>query len=345
MLQDKTKVEEKFIIKILFSEVTITKRFFEKINYEKLINIISEHLIIPTIYSNLKRKKYLRFVPQEFSKYISGIYEINRNRNKILLDEVRLISALLEKEKLDYVFLKGTAHLLSDIYNDIGERMIGDIDIIGNKKNEDKIFESIERLGYTYSSEEYFFPIINHHLPRMINKKKLFPVEVHTRLIRDRFIFDDNFTESNKVNYGIKVPNLNNQLTHNIYNNQINDYCYKFLNYNYRSYYDYHQISKKQSVKKNNSKIFEDKYIKNYFFIAKELGLSFQGSEKLKNHSIFKKIRFTLKRKFKTFRLIDNLICIIKEKVILFPMQLRKLISSRKYRAYLIKKFLYREDF
>ena len=339
MLQEKIRIEEKLISKILFSEINISKQLFENINYEKLIKISSEHLLIPTIYSNLKRKKYLRFVPLEFSKYISEIYEINRNRNKILIEEAKFIAGLLEKEKHDYVFLKGTAHLLSDVYNDIGERMIGDIDIIGNKKNEDKIFKAIEKFGYEYSSEEYFFPKINHHFPRMISKKKMFAIEVHTRLVRNRFILNNNFINNNEINNGVKVPNLNNQLIHNIYNNQINDYCYKFLNYNYRSYYDYYKISQKQSLDKTNLKILKDKYVKNYFFIANELGINFEKSNESKKNLILKKIRFRLKRKYKIYRFFDKLLCRFSERLLLFPMQIRKLIISKKYRAYLIKKY------
>ena len=42
-----------------------------------------------------------------------------------------LIDLYLE-EKIDYVFIKGTAMLLGGYFTDIGERMIGDIDFLVN---------------------------------------------------------------------------------------------------------------------------------------------------------------------------------------------------------------------
>ena len=43
---------------------------------------------------------------------------------KILLKEAKELSELLYKNNINHIFLKGTALLLSNVFEDIGERMI-----------------------------------------------------------------------------------------------------------------------------------------------------------------------------------------------------------------------------
>ena len=43
------------------------------------------------------------------------------------------------EHNIKHIFLKGTALLLSNVFEDIGERMIGDIDFIIQHKDEEKI--------------------------------------------------------------------------------------------------------------------------------------------------------------------------------------------------------------
>ena len=49
--------EEKFLIKVLFSQ-KINLNDFNKINFESLIKIPSSHLILPSLYSNLKKENF-----------------------------------------------------------------------------------------------------------------------------------------------------------------------------------------------------------------------------------------------------------------------------------------------
>ena len=65
--------------------------------------------------------------------YLKEIYEINRNRNEILLNEINEINEIFYKNNIDFVFLKGAANISCNLYNDIGERMVGDIDLLVNK--------------------------------------------------------------------------------------------------------------------------------------------------------------------------------------------------------------------
>ena len=69
-----------------------------------------------------------------FRKYIKKIYELNLERNNILIKEINEISDLLNKENINHVYIKGASLIISNDYDVKSERMIGDIDILVNEK-------------------------------------------------------------------------------------------------------------------------------------------------------------------------------------------------------------------
>ena len=64
-------------------------------------------------------------IPEEVEQAFAEIYDLNRERNQQILQQIDDITAELNKENIQPVFLKGTANLLDGLYSDVGERMIG----------------------------------------------------------------------------------------------------------------------------------------------------------------------------------------------------------------------------
>ena len=65
-------IEGKFIHNILFEKNYSID--YSKINYEKLIKILSVNLLIPAFFFNIKRTKYINIIPNDFLNYIKYIY-------------------------------------------------------------------------------------------------------------------------------------------------------------------------------------------------------------------------------------------------------------------------------
>ena len=61
------------------------------------------------------------------------IYTINKNRNIHLVKEISQISKILKSHNIKYRYIKGAYQITNHIYDDIGERMIGDIDLLTEK--------------------------------------------------------------------------------------------------------------------------------------------------------------------------------------------------------------------
>ena len=220
-------------------ERTITKTPF---NWDPIVVEGSKHLVLPTIYCRLKAKELLFALPNELVNYLEEITNINRNRNKAILKQVSSISELLNKQKIEHVFLKGTALLVSNSYNDIGERMIGDIDILISQHQLNKAFNLLKENGYRASNQPLGHKFFEHkHLPRLTTNKEICAVELHRRLFvsyHDNELTTINVLKNRQTKNGITIPSNTHLLRHNILNYQVNDNGNFYNSINLRSAFD-----------------------------------------------------------------------------------------------------------
>jgi hypothetical protein len=263
-------LEEKFLVNILYrpeSEI-LNGVDINNINFEKLITLTSGHLMLPALFFNIQKKKAAYLFPEDFIAYIKGIYTINKARNEILLDEAKELSELLVENNIKHIFLKGTALLLSNVFEDIGERMIGDIDFIIRHKDEEKIKKVLEKNKYCSKKPVSSFRLFRHrHLPKATHKNKIIAIEPHLKLLDARYrgAFDskkllDDFNEGLK---SIKTPSQSFLFDHCLYNFQINDGGFINVKHSHRSIYDIYKLNCKKSLTINNIK--KDIFKKHFF--------------------------------------------------------------------------------
>lgn len=311
--------EQKIIIDILSEDKILNKDIFGKIDYSILTKIISSHLFIPTFYSLLNKKKYIEYVPKNFKKFIKKIYAINKNRNKILKEEVLFLSDVLKKARIKHVFIKGASNIFANIYNDYGERMVGDIDFLIDKSDSEKVLSLLNSKGYFSKiaiKSNYKF----RHLPRMTNSKKTFAIEPHTNIIDNpKDVISTKNILKNKIKINdIWMPCYEDKFYINILNKTINDNARHMLSYDFRNIYDYMVLNKKIKGKID----FRKDTVLNYIKILAELGIYKDKSGKTR-FGFFDKFRFRMKESVFLFRKIDNTI-------VIYFLRIKKLLSKFK---------------
>ena len=338
MFDLKISGEEKLLISVLFNNKNqIEKEIdFDKIDYDLLVKIASAHLMLPSLYTNLKNKGFIYLIPSELKIYLEEIFNINSNRNKILLIEAKEISKKLIDNDINHVFLKGTSHLLNDIYDQLGERMIGDVDILVSKKDFNKTIELLQNSNYRGSK-----PMTSYakHYDRLINPKKMFAIEIHIRLLYGRKKISSELVLKTKIATSKNFFSASNEynLLHNIYNFQINDFGSNKLSYSYRSFYDTYMLIKHYNI--NLGKIKLDCYINNYMMIAKELKIPNIEFSKIQINKL-NLFRFKLKYINKLYFVFDNFIFDTINFIKLKRKQTIEIFINSNFRQYAIKKIL-----
>jgi len=307
--------------------------FQEKdIDWELIVKIASKHLVLPTLYCRLQHRELLHLIPNDLENYLQEITRLNYERNKKLLEEVKHLSSILKQNNINHVFLKGSAMLALGSYDNIAERMIGDIDILIDNKQLNLAFDVIKKEGYTpvkLTLESKYFD--NKHLPRLIPEKFLLAVELHKNLLKKKSAYlkpDSVLSQMKTTTNGIYVPNSNHLLDHIIYNYQINDNGHYYGNFSLRSFYDAILALKQDKLisKKTN------KYKKSFFI---------HGSALFKDFKISNKQIEALNKKWFTLRLDNNYINTLHYKV-LKTLYTLKIITSRS--LLFIKNSNYRRD-
>jgi hypothetical protein len=223
------------------------------IDWDAVVEVSTGHYVFPALYCNLQRANFLDYLPQELVTYMEHITNLNRERNEEIITQARELNTLLLANMITPIFLKGTGNLLAGIYEDIAERMVGDIDFIFSTKDYPKAITVLLESGYAEVSEyKYHFPYQKHY-GRLQKENNIAAVEIHSEIVgiekyRKEFNYDFVAKDSQVIN-GVRVLSDANKLNLSIIANQINDSGFEYKTMALSNAYDVFLLSKKTNAK------------------------------------------------------------------------------------------------
>lgn len=332
----------KFLIEVLNPNENISHLTLLYLNkndfFERLVKISSKHLIIPSLYASILRKGIVKKFPKDLINYFKEIYEINSNRNKLLLKQINFLGEIFSVNKLDYVFLKGSALLISQPYDVISERMIGDIDILVSPENLNAASDILKKNGFNeVSPKENLFSdgvFLPRHLNRFIHKKYISAVEIHQLAIdKDyvKLIPTDNILKSKlEKNNNFFIPSKIYMLKHIILNWQYNDYGYRNNMLSLRSVYDTLHFKPK---KLNEFVSYEHKSIKHFYALISIFLNNYPQNFR------FSKFLFCLQHKSVLFNFLYVNFIRLYHLIIVITKRLILLIFNNRYRDNILRNF------
>lgn len=249
-------------------ESVLIKLKNEKIDWDMVVKLSTAHYIFPALYYNLKKTRLLKYVPDELVSHMKYISELNLERNKQIIVQVVELNKILKSNNIKPIFLKGTGNLVDNLYNNIGERMIGDIDFICSKNDYPKAIKTLTKNGYfPVDKTKYSYPEFKHYR-RLKNKKGIAAVEIHKELIIEGYHEEFNYDlviKNVRKSKGINILSFEDQLVLSIVTNQINDNGFYYKTVPLRNAYDVFLLSKKTNAKDYFSKFENLKKILNCF--------------------------------------------------------------------------------
>jgi len=105
------------------------------VDWDTIVKVSTAHYVFPALYCNLKRANLLSYLPEELASYMKYITDLNRRRNLQIIEQAKEVNELLLANNITPIFLKGTAFLIEGLFEDIAERMVGDIDFLVTKES------------------------------------------------------------------------------------------------------------------------------------------------------------------------------------------------------------------
>ncbi len=216
------------------------------IDWDAIVKTSTAHYVFPALYCNLSRANLLSFLPEELVSYMKHITDLNRGRNLQIIDQATQINELLTSHGITVVFVKGTGFLLQNFYDDLGERMLGDIDFIVAIEHYQKANTILKENGYSEVLENDY-PSFK-HLPRLQKQDSIAAVEIHKEVVNEKYAqeFNHSVISSDILSVdNFAVMSYKNQLILTIASKQINDNGQYFNTISLRNAYDVFLLSKK----------------------------------------------------------------------------------------------------
>lgn len=223
------------------------------IDWDTVVKVSTAHYVFPALYCNLKRAGFLRYLPADLVAYMAEITNLNRKRNKEIITQAKELNTLLLANNITPIFLKGTGNLLAGLYEDIAERMVGDIDFIFSKEDYPKAIQLLRSFDYSeVSKQDYYFPEGKHYR-RLQKESNIAAVEIHSEILgiekyRKEFNYSIVEKDSQIINE-VRILSYANKLNLSIIANQINDHGFDYKTMALRNAYDVFLLSKKTNAK------------------------------------------------------------------------------------------------
>jgi len=147
----------------------------------------SNHLVLPAIYLKLRKHDLLGYLPEVLAHHLEEIHSLNHARNEQILLQVRAINGTLNAAGISPIYLKGTGNLIDGIYEDAGERIIGDIDFLVPEKDYLAAAELFKNEGYTLC-HPIDAPVEQaKHYPRLWKEDVTADLEIHRLVVPQRY--------------------------------------------------------------------------------------------------------------------------------------------------------------
>ena len=198
-------------------------------------------------------------------EHITGL---NRDRNQQIITQATALNTLLLNHGITPIFLKGTANLITGLYSDIAERMVGDIDFIFSKQDYPKAIGLLREYGYSeVLKAKYYFPN-QHHYRRLHKKGHIAAIEIHKAYTLEKYNTEFNYTltqKNSQVINNVRVLGYADALKLTIITNQITDHGFYYKTIPIRNGYDVFLLSKKTNAQQAVNNLYKLKKPLHYF--------------------------------------------------------------------------------
>ncbi len=150
------------------------------LRWEDVVQLANNHLLTPALWIALKSQGLDAHLPADLGEYLQELHGMNKQRNAHLRSQ--LLEAVQKLNDIDVtpVLLKGAMHLVTEVYEDSGARIMTDIDLLVPRGDVDNCVSALHELGYRPEPDSLGdYPPQHHQYAPLYRPGDYGPVEVH----------------------------------------------------------------------------------------------------------------------------------------------------------------------
>jgi hypothetical protein len=151
------------------------------IDWTGFVAMASERLIAPALLSAARANRLDDLLPSDVADYLDGMATLNRLRNDAIRAELGEVAAIFASIGVVPVLIKGAAHLMSGLYDDPGDRVMTDIDLMVPQARLDDCVDALKQKGFAILFDNGF--PAHHHFPPLGRKGDIASIELHVEAL------------------------------------------------------------------------------------------------------------------------------------------------------------------
>lgn len=153
-------------------------------DWEALFQLAQQQHVTPLLYTRLREKGVQTAVPAPIWQHLHHHHQLNTVRNKCIYRELGKISTALQEKGIPFIPLKG-AFLADKVYGSLGERVVGDLDLLVLKESMPQVIAISEKLNYKNTKPVVLDVILkqSQHLPPFSNRMIGLEIEWHWHIV------------------------------------------------------------------------------------------------------------------------------------------------------------------
>jgi hypothetical protein len=157
-----------------------------EVDWKSVVYTGSNNYVLQAMYLKFENNDLLRHLPEELTTHLRKLYEMNLDRNSIILEHTAEINSLLKANGITPIFMKGLGNMLDGLYSSPGERMMLDIDILADPEQMEQAAGLLMADGFTPSVKydpgrkpamKHFPPLVKEGLPAFVDIHRM-PVNI-----------------------------------------------------------------------------------------------------------------------------------------------------------------------
>ena len=157
-------------------------------DWDAFIEAASQYGVAPLIYHRLRTSHPEVHVPADVMGRLQQAYLANGARNMGIYHRLGKVLALLRRDNIPVIVLKG-AHLAELVYGNRALRSMGDVDLLVHTQDLMRVEAILFGISYTPTDFKRTIEKDNRHFGYMLSKRELY-LEVHWTLLPSEYPFD-----------------------------------------------------------------------------------------------------------------------------------------------------------
>ena len=152
-----------------------------KINWQKVIELASGWLVLPTLYDNFEKQKLWSYIPEDIFLYLKTVHELSEERAITTQKDIREVFFYFIENNIPAVAIKGAAYHINKLYSGTTQRIESDIDLLIPDNYLTLSYDLLKNNGFSAPKEyeeQWEKQPTGHHLPSLLNISGT-EVEIH----------------------------------------------------------------------------------------------------------------------------------------------------------------------